>query len=57
MIDMASQGASNKVIAFDLGIAFSTVATHLSNGLAKLRISSRRELVALRRSISGSNPS
>ena len=57
MIDMASQGASNKVIAFDLGIAFSTVATHLSNGLAKLRISSRRELVALRRSISGSHPS
>ncbi len=57
VIDMASQGASNKVIAFDLGIALSTVATHLSNGLAKLRISSRRELVALRRSISGSHPS
>ena len=50
VIEMASDGVSNKVIAFDLGIALSTVATHLASGLAKLRISSRRELIALRRS-------
>ena len=50
VIDMASTGVSNKVIAADLGIALSTVATHLANGLAKLRISSRRKLIALRSS-------
>ncbi len=53
VIDMASEGVSNKVIAFDLGIALSTVATHLANGLAKLRLTSRRELIALRRSTAG----
>jgi len=53
VIDMASEGFSNKVIASDLGIALSTVATHLANGLAKLRVSSRRELIALRRSTAG----
>ena len=53
VIDMASEGVSNKVIAFDLGIALSTVATHLANGLAKLCLTSRRELIALRRSTAG----
>jgi DNA-binding CsgD family transcriptional regulator len=40
-------GTSNKAIAFTLGAAASTVATHLSSAMRKLGVASRTELVAL----------
>ncbi len=43
----AALGHSNKFIAFQLGLALSTVATHLAKALRKLGVSSRRELVQL----------
>jgi DNA-binding CsgD family transcriptional regulator len=53
VVTFASRGASNKEIAYELGLALSTVATHLRHGLEKLHVASRRELIALRRSITG----
>lgn len=53
VVTLASQGASNKEIAYELGLSLSTVATHLRHGLEKLHVASRRELIALRRSITG----
>ena len=43
----AAQGHMNKEIAYELGLAVSTVATHLSNALTKLGLASRTELVWL----------
>ena len=44
----AAQGHMNKEIAYELGLAVSTVATHLSNAMTKLGLESRTELVWLR---------
>ncbi|GMU10245.1 response regulator transcription factor [Corallococcus caeni] len=41
----AIQGHSNKLIAIELNLTESTVATHLRRALVKLRLSSRRELI------------
>jgi DNA-binding CsgD family transcriptional regulator len=38
-------GASNKAIGYDMGLAPSTVATHVSSAMAKLRVRSRVELI------------
>jgi DNA-binding CsgD family transcriptional regulator len=43
----AAQGHMNKEIAYELGLAVSTVASHLSKALLKLGLSSRTELVWL----------
>lgn len=53
ILSMASRGAANKEIAGELGLSLSTVATHLRKGLAKTQVGSRRELIALRRQITG----
>ncbi len=49
----AAQGHMNKEIAYELGLAVSTVATHLSNALHKLGLMSRTELVWLRGRLQG----
>ena len=41
----AIQGHSNKLIAIELALTESTVATHLRRALVKLRLRSRRELI------------
>jgi DNA-binding NarL/FixJ family response regulator len=43
----AALGHSNKHIAYELGLAPATVASHLSAALRKLKLRSRRELVQL----------
>ncbi|MDZ7793517.1 MAG: helix-turn-helix transcriptional regulator [Spirochaetia bacterium] len=43
----AAQGHMNKEIAYELGLAASTVASHLSKALIKLKLGSRTELVWL----------
>ena len=43
----AAQGHTNKVIAYELGITTTTVATHLRGALSKLRLSRRTDLVWL----------
>lgn len=43
----AAYGHSNKHIAFELGLAQTTVASHLHAALLKLRLRSRRELIQL----------
>jgi DNA-binding CsgD family transcriptional regulator len=48
-IGYAALGHSNKLIAYELGLAESTVATHVSNAAAKLGCSSRTALVQLAR--------
>lgn len=45
IVELAAVGRSNKVIAFDLGIAPSTVAGHLTKAAAKLGAASRVELL------------
>jgi DNA-binding CsgD family transcriptional regulator len=44
---MVAAGQSNKVISYELGLAASTVATHLSSAMSKLGVTSRVELVQL----------
>jgi DNA-binding CsgD family transcriptional regulator len=44
---MVAGGQSNKVISYELGLAASTVATHLSSAMHKLGVTSRVELVQL----------
>ncbi len=44
---MVAAGQSNKVISYELGLAASTVATHLSSAMHKLGVTSRVELVQL----------
>lgn len=39
MVELASRGAAQKVIAFNLGIAQSTVATHLRKALERMDLS------------------
>jgi DNA-binding CsgD family transcriptional regulator len=49
----ASLGHSNKLIGYQLGLSFSTVATHLANATRKRGVASRVELIALVRSVLG----
>jgi DNA-binding CsgD family transcriptional regulator len=44
---LASRAASNKQIAYALGISVPSVATHLASGLRKLGLRNRAELVSL----------
>ncbi|MDD9946629.1 MAG: helix-turn-helix transcriptional regulator, partial [Myxococcales bacterium] len=44
---LASRGHSNKLIAYHLGISEGTASSHLHGAMAKLRVSSRVELVRL----------
>lgn len=43
----AALGYSNKTIAYELGLAMSTVSVHLRRGLSKLGLKSRTELIGL----------
>lgn len=45
VVGLAAHGHSNKLIAYHLGVASSTVATHLRSALRKLGLGSRDELV------------
>ena len=47
VVALAAMGRSNKLIGYELGIALSTVATHLSQAMRKLRVRTRSELVRL----------
>jgi len=43
----AARGSANKAIAFAIGLACSSVATHLAAAMRKLGVTTRTELVAL----------
>jgi DNA-binding NarL/FixJ family response regulator len=43
---LAALGKTNKLIAYELGLSPSTVATHLATALRKLGLRSRTQLVA-----------
>src|SRR5439155_26435064 len=45
VVEYASRGWSNKVIAYELGVATSTVSTHLAHAAAKLGLSSRGAVI------------
>ena len=45
VVEYASLGNSNKVIAYELGISASTVSTHLSHAAAKLGLRSRSAII------------
>jgi DNA-binding NarL/FixJ family response regulator len=45
MLFFVAQGHSNKVIAYELGISESTVATHLRRAMSAMKCGSRLELV------------
>jgi DNA-binding CsgD family transcriptional regulator len=47
----ASLGHTNKLIAYELGLTASTVATHLSRAMAKLHVPTRAALIALVRGL------
>ncbi|HSQ66601.1 MAG TPA: helix-turn-helix transcriptional regulator [Polyangiaceae bacterium] len=55
VVAYAAQGHSNKLIAYELGIAPSTVAMHLSTAAAKLGARSRVELIRNWRARTGSS--
>jgi DNA-binding CsgD family transcriptional regulator len=46
-----SLGHSNKIIGYELGLALSSVATHLKHAASKLGVGSRSELIALVRGL------
>ncbi len=48
VLELVSLGHSNKYIAYELGLAPSSVAGHVKRGLRRLGLKSRAELVALR---------
>lgn len=48
VLELASLGHTNKHIAYELGIAQSTVTIHLQRGLRRLGLKSRAELIGLR---------
>jgi DNA-binding CsgD family transcriptional regulator len=56
VVDRLRAGGSNKRIAYDLGLADSTVATHLANVMSKLGVGSRLELIRLLASLPGASP-
>jgi DNA-binding NarL/FixJ family response regulator len=45
VVEIASRGLSNKVIAYELGVATSTVSTHLSHAATKLGVASRASVI------------
>ena len=47
VVKQASLGDSNKVIAYDLGVATSTISTHLARAAAKLGLRSRAAMIQL----------
>jgi DNA-binding NarL/FixJ family response regulator len=47
IVELAATATSPKSIAFDLGLATSTVSVHLSNALRKLGLDDRYELIQL----------
>src|SRR5262249_20670941 len=47
IVELALTGASNKHIAYTLGLGSGTVASHLQQALAKLKIGSRIDLMRL----------
>lgn len=49
VVAMAASGRSNKYIAYELGLAHSTVRVLLARAARRLHVKSRRELVALHR--------
>lgn len=51
VVHAASLGHGNKLIAYELGIDASTVATHLSTAMTKLGLDSRAQLVTLVQSL------
>ena len=56
VIQLAILGKSNKLIAYELGIAPSSVATYLGAALRKLGASSRVDLIRLARQLGATNP-
>jgi len=52
VVQLAALGKSNKLIAYELGLAPSTVASNLSVGMRKLGVSTRVELIRLVSSMS-----
>jgi DNA-binding NarL/FixJ family response regulator len=47
VLGLAAHGHPYKIIAYELGLPISTVATHLNRAMAKLGIDSRRQLLTL----------
>ncbi len=56
VVAYASRGLSNKVIAYELGIASSTVSTHLSCAAAKLGVQSRGAVIRIFVALSSGKP-
>jgi DNA-binding CsgD family transcriptional regulator len=50
---LAALGKTNKLIAYELGLSSSTIATHLSAALRKLGLESRTQLVAVLAGLGG----
>lgn len=53
VVHLAVLGKSNKLIAYELGVSPSTVATYLTSAMRKLGTSSRVELIQLARQLAG----
>ncbi|MDB4964228.1 MAG: hypothetical protein JWP01_4227 [Myxococcales bacterium] len=53
VVQLAALGKSNKLIAYEIGLSASTVATHISAAMRKLRVKSRVELIELARQLGG----
>jgi DNA-binding CsgD family transcriptional regulator len=53
VVQLAALGKSNKLIAYEIGLSPSTVATHISAAMRKLRVKSRVELIELARQLGG----
>ena len=53
VVNLALLGKTNRLIAYELGISPSAVATYLSDGMRKLGVSSRVELIRLVRDLGG----
>ena len=49
VVAMAAAGRSNKIIAYELGLAYSTVRVLLARAARRLGVKSRRDIVALHR--------
>lgn len=56
VVEYASRGWSNKVIAYELGVSSSTVSTHLSRAGAKLGLRSRTAVIQTFVALSSKSP-
>jgi DNA-binding CsgD family transcriptional regulator len=56
VVEHASRGWSNKLIAYELGVSSSTVSTHLSHAAAKLGARSRTVLIHIFRALAAMRP-